>query len=134
VVGVTAASSSATPSAAVGTAGVIDAFNSVFSTGDVDAIMALMTDDVVFESTGPAPDGLRFEGAAAVRKVWVELFGSTASPRFDGEEVVVCGDLATVRWVYSWDSATGAREHVRGVDVIRVRDGKVAEKLSYVKG
>ena len=24
--------------------------------------------------------------------------------------------------------------HVRGVDVMRVRDGKVSEKLSYVKG
>jgi ketosteroid isomerase-like protein len=134
VVGVSAPSRSATPSAAAGTADVVDAFNTVFNTGDVDAIMALMTDDVVFESTGPAPDGLRFEGATAVRKVWVDLFGSTPSPRFDGEEVVVCGDRATVRWLYSWDSATGTRARVRGVDVIRVRDGKVAEKLSYVKG
>jgi hypothetical protein len=24
--------------------------------------------------------------------------------------------------------------HVRGVDVLRVRDGRVAEKLAYVKG
>jgi len=24
--------------------------------------------------------------------------------------------------------------HLRGVDVFRVRDGKVAEKLAYVKG
>ena len=28
----------------------------------------------------------------------------------------------------------GRPDHVRGVDVSRVRDGKVAEKLSYVKG
>ena len=28
----------------------------------------------------------------------------------------------------------GGPGHARGVDVIRVRDGKVAEKLSYVKG
>ena len=39
------------------------------------------------------------------------------------------GDRAVVRWVFDW--GTG---HVRGVDVMRVRDGKVAEKLSYVKG
>jgi hypothetical protein len=32
-------------------------------------------------------------------------------------------------WCYSWDGG-----HVRGVDMFRVRDGKVAEKLSYVKG
>jgi ketosteroid isomerase-like protein len=36
---------------------------------------------------------------------------------------------AAVRWTYSWGAG-----HVRGVDVLRVRDGKVAEKLSYVKG
>jgi hypothetical protein len=34
-------------------------------------------------------------------------------------------------WVFRWDDTGG---HVRGVDVIRVRDGKVAEKLAYVKG
>jgi len=28
----------------------------------------------------------------------------------------------------------GAPVHIRGVDLFRVRDGKVAEKLSYVKG
>jgi hypothetical protein len=33
--------------------------------------------------------------------------------------------------VFHWDYTGG---HVRGVDVMRVRDGKVAEKLAYVKG
>jgi len=28
----------------------------------------------------------------------------------------------------------GKRGHVRGADIFRVRDGRVAEKLSYVKG
>jgi hypothetical protein len=36
------------------------------------------------------------------------------------------------------DGANGRTEHIRGVDVLRVRDGKVAEKLAeklaYVKG
>ena len=31
-------------------------------------------------------------------------------------------------------NADGSAGHVRGVDVLRVRDGKVVEKLSYVKG
>jgi len=30
--------------------------------------------------------------------------------------------------------ADGKPGHVRGVDVFRVREGKVAEKLAYVKG
>ena len=44
-------------------ADALSAFSAAFGSGDVDAIMALMTDDVVFESTGPAPDGVRHEGA-----------------------------------------------------------------------
>jgi uncharacterized protein (TIGR03086 family) len=105
-----------------------------FGAGDVDAIMAQMTADCVFESTSPAPDGGRFEGAAAVREQWRKLFEETPEPLFETEESVVFGDRAVVRWRFSWAEAGGERGHVRGVDVMRLRDGKVAEKLSYVKG
>jgi hypothetical protein len=43
-------------------------------------------------------------------------------------------DRCTVRWLYRWTGPDGTPGHVRGVDVFRVRDGKVAEKLAYVKG
>lgn len=33
-----------------------------------------------------------------------------------------------VRWRYTWEDG-----YLRGVDVMRVRNGKVSEKLSYVK-
>lgn len=51
----------------------------------------------------------------------------TASIR--AEQQFVSDDRAVVLWRYSWGDG-----HVRGVDVFRVRDGLVAEKLSYVKG
>lgn len=105
-----------------------------FADGDVDLIMAQMTEDCVFESTSPAPDGGRFEGADAVREQWVQLFAGTENPMFETEESVVLGDRAIVRWKFSWAEADGGRGHVRGVDVLRLRDGKVAEKFSYVKG
>ncbi|MFI5711778.1 TIGR03086 family metal-binding protein [Kribbella sp. NPDC051620] len=105
-----------------------------FGAGDVDAIMAQMTEDCVFESTSPAPDGGRFEGADAVREQWRKLFAETPDPLFETEEWVVRGDRAIVRWRFSWADGDGGRGHVRGVDVLRLRDGKVAEKLSYVKG
>jgi ketosteroid isomerase-like protein len=47
----------------------IQRFNEAFNRHDVDAVMALMTPDCVFENTFPAPDGERFEGAPAVRRV-----------------------------------------------------------------
>jgi ketosteroid isomerase-like protein len=110
---------------------VIRRFNEAFNRHDVDAVMALMTADCVFENTLPAPDGERFAGAAAVRAFWRQFFQSTPGARFEAEEVFGAGDRAVVRWVFHWDSSGG---HVRGVDVLRVRDGKVAEKLAYVKG
>jgi ketosteroid isomerase-like protein len=116
------------------TAAALSAFSAAFGSGDVDAIMALMTDDVVFESTGPAPDGGRVEGADAVRGVWVELFGDTADAQFAEEESFADGDRGVLRWRFSWTEADGSPGHVRGVDVLRFRDGLVAEKLSYVKG
>lgn len=116
------------------TAAALSAFSAAFGSGDVDAIMALMTDDCVFESTGPAPDGHRYDGAAAVRAVWEELFTQTRDAAFTEEESFVAGDRAVLRWRFTWTEPDGGRGHVRGVDVLRLREGKVAEKLSYVKG
>jgi len=109
-------------------------FSTAFGYGDVDAIMARMTDDCVFESTGPAPDGQRHVGQAAVRAVWEQLFADTRDAKFTDEDTFLFGDRACVRWRFTWTSDDGSQGHVRGVDVIRFRDGLVSEKLSYVKG
>jgi ketosteroid isomerase-like protein len=113
---------------------VIERFNEAFNRHDVDAVMALMTDDVIFDSTGPAPDGELYEGAAAVRAFWERFFASTPGAWFDAEDVFAGGDRCTVRWRFTFDKRDPDSGHVRGVDVFKVRDGKVAEKLCYVKG
>lgn len=107
----------------------IERFNEAFNRHDVDAIMALMTDDVVFENTSPPPDGEVFSGQAAVRAFWEHFFAGSPRAHFAAEDLHAAGDRCTVRWRYSWGDG-----HVRGVDLFRVQDGKVAEKLSYVKG
>lgn len=119
---------------AIETKRVIEEFNTVFNTGDVNAIMARFTDDCVFENTSPGPDGERFEGQAAVRAFWAAFFSGSNSPHFEAEEMFAAGDRCTVRWRYTWRGDDGGEGHVRGVDVFLVRDGKVAEKLAYVKG
>jgi len=111
----------------------IERFNAAFNRHDVAAVMALMTDDCVFDSTRPPPDGERIEGQVRVRRFWEEFFARSPRARFETEEVFAAGDRGVVRWVYHWER-DGAPGHVRGVDVFRVRDGRVAEKLSYVKG
>ena len=108
-------------------------FNEVFNRHDVPAIMALMTDDCAFENTRPRPGGERHEGQPAVRAFWETFFARSPSARFDAEEEFAAGDRCVVRWVYHW-VRDGEPGHVRGVDLFRVRDGKVAEKYSYVNG
>jgi len=107
---------------------VLARFGDAFGSGDLEAALALTTGDVVFESTSPGPDGTRVEGRDAVRAAWAEVM-HTPGMAFTEEESFVTGDRGVVRWTYGWEGG-----HVRGVDVIRFRDGLVCEKLSYVKG
>ena len=111
----------------------VEAFNDAFNRHDVDAVMAHMTEDAVFESTNP-PAGERHEGAAAVRAAWEAFFAASPTAHFDAEEVIATADRCVVRWIYTWTGDDGTTGRVHGVDVIRVRDGLVAEKLAYVKG
>ncbi|MEQ6903078.1 TIGR03086 family metal-binding protein [Nocardioides sp. YIM 152588] len=106
-------------------------FNAAFGAADLEAAMALVTDDVVFDATAPAPDGRRHEGTDAVREAWAEVMG-TPGMTFTEEESFVAGDRGVVRWRYAWAGSDPG--HVRGLDVLRFRDGLVCEKLSYVKG
>jgi ketosteroid isomerase-like protein len=125
--------STTTDTATAATIAAVERFNEAFNRHDVDAVMAAMTDDCVFDNTRPPPEGERFVGQEAVRGFWEAFFQRSPHARFDTEEVFATGDRCVVRWVYHWvrEDKPG---HIRGVDVFRVRDGKVAEKLSYVKG
>lgn len=113
---------------------VIHQFNEAFNQHDVDALMRLMTADCVFENTTPPPDGTRHQGQAAVRAAFAEIFDNSPRLKLQYEDVAAAGDHGIVRWVYYWDNGPQDKGHIRGVDVLRLRDGLIAEKLSYVKG
>jgi ketosteroid isomerase-like protein len=109
-------------------AAVVGRFNEAWSTHDLDAALAMTTEDCVFDATSPAPDGARHVGHAAIAAAWKPIFDDRAS-RFTVEDSFAAGPRVVQRWRYDWDGG-----HVRGVDLFTVRDGKVAEKLAYVKG
>ena len=109
-------------------AAVVSRFNAAWNDHDLSAALALTSEDCVFEATSPAPDGERAVGRAAVGAAWKPIFDDKRS-HFTVEESFAAGSRVVQRWRYDWGDA-----HVRGVDVITVREGQVAEKLSYVKG
>lgn len=109
-------------------------FHEAWNDHDVGRLTACITGDSVFENTFPAPDGERFQGREAVGAFWTRFFQGSPQAHIDIEEIFACGDRCTMRWRFAWVAGDGIEGHIRGVDVFRVRAGKVAEKLSYVKG
>jgi len=111
------------------TAEIMRRFNDAFLRHDPSGLEDLIAEDCVIENTVPAPDGARHAGREACLKLWQ---GIAAEPgtRFDLEEVFAAGDRATIRWRYFW----GEGQSVRGVNLMRVRDGLIIEAMGYVKG
>ena len=89
------------------TQAVIASFNEAFNRHDVDAIMALMTDDCIFENTFPAPDGERYEGQHAVRAFWDRMFHNTPSAHFETEDQFTVDDRSAVCWRYTYKNRDG---------------------------
>jgi predicted SnoaL-like aldol condensation-catalyzing enzyme len=110
------------------------AFNDCFNRHDVAGMMALMSDDCVFENTAPAPDGTAYTGKPAVTQFWHDFFRASPRAHIAIEDIFGLGERCVMRWKYTWTDPAGRSGHVRGVDVFRVRDALIQEKLSYVKG
>jgi len=109
-------------------------FNDALNARDVDAMLSWLTADCVFENTYPAPAGTRYTGQSAVREFWEDFFRSSSEARIEVEELFGQNDRAVMCWTYRWTDLAGHSGYIRGVDVYKVRDGLIAEKLSYVKG
>ena len=113
---------------------VVLEFNKAFNRHDVPGMMRLMCDDCVFENTNPAPDGAVYSGKKAVTRFWEDFFRSSPQAHIEIEEVFGLGFRCIMRWKYDWVDAAGKNGHVRGVDLFKMKDGFIWEKLSYVKG
>lgn len=113
---------------------VVLAFNDAFNRHDVAGMMQLMSDDCIFENTEPPPDGAVYSGKEAVTRFWQGFFLQSPAAHIEIEEIFGLGERCVMRWTYSWEGAQGEAGHIRGVDVFRVRNGLILEKLSYVKG
>ena len=112
------------------TAEIIRRFNGVFQRHDPSSLEDLVADECVIENTQPTPNGARQVGREACVATWKEI-ATTPGTHFDLEDVVVAGDRAIIRWRYWWGE--GESNSVRGVNLMRVQEGRIIEATGYVK-
>ena len=109
---------------------IMQRFNRAFIQHDGSLLDDLIAEDCVMESVEPAPDGTRFVGRTASLEFWQKL-ANNRDGQFADEEIVAIDERAIIRWRYRF--GPGLSQSVRGVNVMRVRDGLIIEALGYVK-
>jgi ketosteroid isomerase-like protein len=109
---------------------VIHRFNSAFIRHEASLLDDVIAEDCVMESVEPAPDGTRVVGRAACLTFWKNL-ANNRDGAFTDEDILVFGDNAIIRWRYRF--GPGLSRSVRGVNVMRLRDGLIVEALGYAK-
>ena len=108
--------------------------NKAFNRYDVNRMAELITDDCVFESHGPAPNGATYKGKEATKGAWKELFDRSPDIKMEIEEMFGMGNRCILMWRSKGRDAEEKDIGVRGVDIYQVRSGLIFKIFSYVKG
>ena len=121
------------PSVGVTTA-TLKSLLEAFNAHDLDTIMAFFADDCeLLMPRGPAPEGRRLSGKAAVREGLASRFQGLPDVHYGDDRHWVAGNLGVSTWLLTGTTKTGDRVRVRGVDLLEFRDGKITRKDSYWK-
>ena len=113
---------------------LVERFNTVWNGHDLEGILAMMTDDVVFEASfGKDPWGARAVGKPALREFLTGMFERIPDVRWDELRHVAGPEHVVVEWLTTGTPRGGTRYEVEGCDILTVRDGKIAAKRSYRK-
>lgn len=113
---------------------LLQAFADAWNRHDIDALMAFVTDDCVFEaSAGSQACGTSCMGRDAVRSGFEEVWATYPDARWNSPRHFVCGDRGVSEWTFTGTRQDGARTEVNGCDVFTFRGDKIALKNSYRK-
>lgn len=107
------------------------AFTDAFNREDLDAVMAFMADDAIYDQF----NGVRAAGKAAIRAAFVPQFrGDYGVMRFLTEDLFV--DAAAGKAMISWRctlATGGTTRGWRGLDLLHFTGRRVQEKQTYAK-
>jgi ketosteroid isomerase-like protein len=110
-------------------------FNSVWDNHDLDGIVGMFTEDVIFEASfGTEPCGERAVGHEAARALAAKIFARVPDLHFEELRHYVTPEIAVVEAVTTGTPVGGKPYESHLVDVLTLRDGKIAGKRSYRKG
>lgn len=101
---------------------VVDALYTAFLAGDGEGMIAEMHEDVEVRFLGQ----VQLRGIPAMRRFMAFAGGLLTNVDFRIEHLIVDGEVACGVWSETATTADGKPWANHGVDVIRVRDGKIA--------
>jgi predicted SnoaL-like aldol condensation-catalyzing enzyme len=100
---------------------------------DIENILKLISDDCVFDTHNPAPQGAICSGKGEIARYIGELFQHNPRAKIEIEEVFGFGHRSVLRWKYFYDSKD-KKKYIRGIDIFAEKNDLICEKLSYIKG
>ena len=106
---------------------LIERYNAAWNAQDLDAIVALHADDVVFHNHTADE---RAEGADAVRAHIAQIFANNPTLRFSTRSLQADDDFAVCEWTATVER-DGKQLEWDGVDIFPLRDGLIARKDVY---
>ncbi len=109
------------------------AYYKAYNAHDVAAMIQLMSENCIVETSAPAPDGIVYSGKEAVTKFWQDFFHESPHANIKIEDVYGLGKRCIARWKCTWVDSDGKQQQVRGAEIFRTKDGLICEQLSYVK-
>jgi ketosteroid isomerase-like protein len=98
---------------------------------DVDAIMAVVTDDIVFHNVTAAE---RVAGAAAFRAHVAGIHERWPDLSFEEHSLYIAAATGVAEWTARATAPDGRRLEWDGIDVINCRDGLIARNAVYSSG
>ena len=112
-----------------------DAFSTAWNAHDLDAIMAMSTDDCVFlASAGAQPSGTVYKGQIAVRAAYQTIFNTFKDAQWSSSRSTwIAKDRVLTEWCFRATKPDGTSLVVDGLDLLEISDGKVRVKNSYRK-
>ena len=113
---------------------VVIEFQEAFNHRDAPAMMKLVSDDYIYESSAPAPGGTLYKGKEAAAEFWRVFCAKTPAASVEVEDVFGTGLRCVMRWTFAVDDNASGVDPIRGVDIFRVRNGAICEQVSYIKG